>query len=256
MRKKNKKLPPNVTATVNLTILDKPLHLEITVPVSPTRPVKMLPVFRSMAKSFVNLAVDNAGELGKEVSCKKGCAACCRQLIPVTQIEAHRILGIVNAMPEPRKSAVIKRFEEVKQRMLEIGLLEKLANPEQIADEEYRDIGLKYFAEYIDCPFLEEETCIIHSERPFACLEYLVVSPAENCKRKSGEPVEVLNIPGKMLKALGSFNINKKTSWIPLILALEWAEANPDESSASSGTEILRELFKELTGKNIPKSTI
>jgi Fe-S-cluster containining protein len=31
------------------------------------------------------------------------------------------------------------------------------------------------------CPFLEDESCSIHPDRPLVCREYLVTSPAELC---------------------------------------------------------------------------
>ncbi len=39
----------------------------------------------------------------------------------------------------------------------------------------------RYFHLGIACPFLEDESCSIHADRPISCREYLVTSPAVNC---------------------------------------------------------------------------
>ena len=46
---------------------------------------------------------------GEAISCKAGCGACCRQLVPVSETEAHHLRDVVEAMPEPRRAAVTAR---------------------------------------------------------------------------------------------------------------------------------------------------
>jgi Fe-S-cluster containining protein len=131
----------------------------------------------------------------------------------------------------------------------ESGLLEKLHNPDQIAEQDFKSVGLEYFHLGVACPFLLEESCSIHAERPLVCREYLVVSPPENCTRKTGNPVEVLNMPGQVSKAvrrLGNRNDKRPDRWIPLILALDWVEKHSDEITRP-GTEMIEELLSELT---------
>jgi len=248
----------DVVATVELSIAGENLRLEMAAPAEPVRAAQMLPLFRALSETFVNLAVKKAHAEGLEVSCAKGCGACCRQMVPISKIEAHRLRDLVDAMPEPRRSDVVSRFEEVRRRMEEAGLLEQLRRPEEISDADYRAIGLRYFFQGAPCPFLEDESCSIHGERPMVCREYLVVSPAENCQRRSGEPVHVLSIPaevGEAIKGLDPDNAPQTEGWIPLILALEWAEAHPPtEFPLHPGTEILRNLFEKLTGRSLPAS--
>ena len=38
---------------------------------------------------------------------------------------------------------------------------------------------------------------------------------------------------------------------MPLILALEWADANPDTAPPRPGQELLKELFEHLSGQEI-----
>jgi Fe-S-cluster containining protein len=209
----------------------------------------MLPIFRSISESFVDFAVDRAREEGLEVSCKKGCGACCRQLVPISEADARRLHEVVNAMTESRRSEVMGRFKFAKQRVQEAGLLEKLQNPEQIASQDFKSVGLEYFHLGVACPFLLEESCSIHPERPLVCREYLVVSPPENCSRQTGNPVGVLNMPGQVSNAvrrLGNRNGEHTDRWIPLILALDWVEEHSDEITRP-GTDMIEELLSEVT---------
>ena len=43
-------------------------------------------------------AVVAAAEAGKAISCRKGCGACCRQLVPISRTEAERLLSTVAAL--------------------------------------------------------------------------------------------------------------------------------------------------------------
>ena len=251
--KKTKAVSEDVTATINLSFFGQPLQIKTSVPTSKMRPKRMLPVFHNMTASFMDKTVERIHSEGMEISCTKGCGACCRQMVPISEIEAHRLCNLVNQMSEPRKSIISKRFAEAKERMSKTGLLDKLQNSEQITKEEFRDLGLKYFEQGVACPFIEDESCSIHLDRPIVCREYLVVSPAENCRRLNGEPIKVLKIAFKMSEAIKCFNESKDKSdgLIPLILALEWAETHPENSPERLGTEIFGELLKNLTNGDV-----
>lgn len=36
--------------------------------------------------------------------------------------------------------------------------------------------------------------------------------------------------------------------WVPLVLALEWAEANPEEPASATGPDVLKAFWSVLTG--------
>ncbi|MBC7910182.1 MAG: YkgJ family cysteine cluster protein, partial [Pyrinomonadaceae bacterium] len=71
-----------VTGTVGLNISGERFEMEITVPAAPTRARRMLPVFQSLADSLVGVGIKQAEAEGGTISCKKGCGACCRWLVP------------------------------------------------------------------------------------------------------------------------------------------------------------------------------
>lgn len=246
-----------LNATAELTIAGQKVRLEMPVPAGPARLAELLPLFRSLTDAFVEVSVTNARAEGLEVSCKKGCGACCRQLVPIAEIEAWRLQEVVEAMPEPRRSTIRARFEVARQRLAEAGLLEKLREPRQFQDEEVIPFGMDYFRLGIACPFLEEESCSIYAERPLACREYLVVTPAEHCAAPTVESVSCVKLVLRTARTIRGLNVEHSeygAPWVALILALEWAEAHPDGSSPQPGPAWVRETFSRLTGRVVPEA--
>ena len=242
--------------TAELVIAGRKMRLEMLIPAGPTRLAELLPLFRYLTDSFVDFSVENARAQGLEVSCRKGCGACCRQLVPISGIEARRLRDMVEEMPEPRKSTILARFEAARRRLEQAGLLEKLREPRQCRAEELIPFGMDYFHQRIACPFLEEESCSIHAERPLACREYLVVTPAEHCAEPTVESVrgvELVLRTARTIRGLEAERSVHATPWVPMILALEWADAHPDETPLQPGPEWVREVFSRLTGRTIPE---
>jgi Fe-S-cluster containining protein len=245
-----------VEATADLVISERGLRLKMSMPTGMVQPSNLLPLFQSIADSFVGLALKDAEAKGDKVSCRKGCGVCCRQLVPISEVEARQILVLVNDMPEPRSSEIRKRFEARRLRLQEAGLLERLLEPESLRPDERTPFALDYFYHDIACPFLEEESCSIYADRPIPCREYLVVSPAENCAKPSPEAVRCLKIPAEVSKAVRCFNREQSPKrWVPLILALEWVDTHTDELPPRPGIELVHDLLSRLVGKETPRPT-
>src|SRR5262249_5875044 len=83
------------TVHVTLTVRGKSLNMRMDVPSSPVRPREMLPLFRSISQSLTDLAVKQVEAAGHRVSCRAGCGACCRQLVPISAVEAREIARMV-----------------------------------------------------------------------------------------------------------------------------------------------------------------
>jgi Fe-S-cluster containining protein len=246
--------PEYLTATIDLSIEGRHIRLEVPAPTAPVRPIELLPLFQSLSDAFVGVAVKSAEEEGAKISCKKGCGACCRQLVPISATEARRIRDLVNEMPEPRRSEILARFEAARKLLEEAGLLGRLMEPDKIPQGETNALGIQYFWKGIPCPFLEDESCSIHADRPIACREYLVTNPAENCARPTAETVQCIKMTVKASTALRLLTLRspEDDTWVPLILAPSWAETHPDQSSPVPGTELVRQFFSHLTSKDLP----
>jgi len=247
--------PGTVTANLELNVGEYRLAARMTVPSGPTPLRVMLPVIQRVADALVDIAVKATEEKGKTISCKAGCGACCRQLVPISETEARRIAELVEELPEPRRTAVRRRFADARRQLQESGMLDRLLNRADWSDEEFRAVGIGYFNLRIPCPFLEEESCSIHPDRPITCREYLVTSPAENCARPTPDNIDWVPLAGKVWTALARFDPPPEGSrflrWVPLVLAPEWAKDYPDEPPPRPGPEWLNELFTKLTGREV-----
>jgi hypothetical protein len=110
---------------------------ELTVPARPTTLKELLPLVQTLSDAMVNAAVQEVEQLGAKVSCCKGCGACCRQLVPIAEVEARRLAEIVQLLPEPGQSQLRARFEVALSRLQEAGLLDKLHDPQRWHREGY-----------------------------------------------------------------------------------------------------------------------
>jgi Fe-S-cluster containining protein len=242
------------TATVNLTVARSRLQFKLTVPEGPTRRIELLPLFRSLTDTIVDAAVDDAKASGYSISCRKGCGACCRQIVPISDVEAESIHRLVAALPEPRRKAVVERFAQARQKLAEGGLLDTLRASHRVPAGEAEALGLAYFALGIPCPFLEDEACSIHAERPLACREYLVTTPPEHCARPTRETIHCVPVPARVSRAIRRIDCDvprDQEPWIPLVLALEWPLAN--DVGRRSGTSMVARALAFLTGKDVPE---
>jgi Fe-S-cluster containining protein len=222
---------------LHLHVLDGDHLIEARARIGPTRVRELLPLAREIAEGVVAIALAHSAAEGNSVSCRAGCAACCRQVVPIAPLEAVRLAEVVNALPKERRKAVKKRFENAARRMADAGLVERRAPPGRAAlvsaktdaKEAWEDASRRYFQAGIPCPFLEDESCSIYSERPMVCREYNVTTPASLCAEWSTEvrdiarPVRMSEVMTAATNAL----LGREDLAIPLTLALEWASANP-----------------------------
>jgi len=248
-----------VTANIKLTSPNWDMEFKLTVPAGPTTLKELLPLAQTLSDAVVNATVQEVEQLGAKISCCKGCGACCRQLVPISEAEARRIAEVVQSLPEPRQSQVRAKFEDALRRLRDAGLLDKLHNPERWYREGYVPFGMEYFRLGIPCPFLEDESCSIHPDRPVTCREFLVTSLAVHCQNPSAETVKPVPLPIRIGPALAEFEILETTPplvrWIPLVLALEWGATHPDPPATQTGPELLGQFMRHLTGKEPSAAT-
>jgi Fe-S-cluster containining protein len=202
------------------------LRSKVPVPTGEVSSAELMPVFRSLSEVVVHLSVMAAGNAGKKVSCHDGCAACCRHLVPVSETEAFALLALVDSMPPERREALKQRFATAAQALRHAGLAERLLNPLTIDAQGQEDLAPDYYRLYLDCPFLEGERCSIYEERPIVCREFLMTSPAENCRplRMPLERVPVRPSANRGLYWMYEKPGTAQAPWVALAMLMEWAE--------------------------------
>lgn len=207
----------------------------------------IVPLIRRLGEEAHALEVARSVDAGKPPSCHKGCAACCRMLVPLSAPEAFALEEWLRSCSTDQQARIAARFAETKSRLLSQGLWQRLLGlcnvPEQPNDDALETVNREYYALRLPCPFLEEETCTIYEARPAACRELLVSSPPERCDDLINNAVAPISAPVLVSTVLGLLwqELRKApTRLIPLPVALDWANAHEQENRHRwKGVELL-----------------
>jgi Fe-S-cluster containining protein len=248
--------PGSDVISANLRMMVGPLRVETRLEVSP-RPIKpqeALPTLMRLVNAVVDETEKAVERKGLKISCAKGCGACCRQLVPISDVEAHHLRAVVDAMPPARRKAVEARFAESSRRLAEAGLKDYLMAPTRQSADEATAFGLKYYELDLACPFLEDESCSIHQDRPLVCREYLVTSPAANCSRLAEGEIDPVEVPkmSALARTLTDPAGQQSTRWAALSLALEWVAGHPERFPLKTGPEWVDAFLKAVSGLRKP----
>lgn len=253
-------MPDSVAIQFELRVGGRPLRATVEVPAGPTRPRALLPVLKELTERIVDLGVEAARAEGKTISCQKGCGACCRQLVPISEAEAHHISRLVAALPVARRGVLRGRFTAARQALARDGLIGPLTQAMAGRSEApLRPLGERYFQLGVPCPFLEDGACSIHPDRPLACREYLVTSPASECASPTPERVAVVPLAAKVSSAAAALDgpgPAGRRRWVALTLALDWAERHEEPAPRRTGAELLRELVDRMTPAALPRNPV
>jgi Fe-S-cluster containining protein/agmatine/peptidylarginine deiminase len=221
------------------------IKADVSIPPGRLRAQDMLPVYRQISDAVTQAVVAREQQAGETISCHKGCSACCKRLyVEVTEAEAYRLHDVVRALPARHRRRVESRFAFIRERLMTAGMYEDVMAL-QVKDEARPRLGADYFELWIECPFLEDDACSIYQERPLACREYLVTSPANECERPQHGMVQRVSFPNS---AIGyAMRMTQYTSddarLVPLALLPSWIEQNPEPVQTADGVELLMRAF-------------
>jgi Fe-S-cluster containining protein len=239
-----------LVAKVKFSVGAEHFEEHVPVPDGDARPRDVVKTAQVLAEAIVDRAVHATRGRGEVISCRKGCGACCRQVVPVSQPEARQVQALVENLPEPRRSAIKARFDAARARLATTDLPNRMAHADNIDDASRQTLAFDYFRQGIACPFLEDESCSIYEDRPLVCREYLVTTPAANCAVPTVEPVVRIKLPARISLALGQLEPTtpgRSVWWLPLIDAPHWAASHPDEPEPRPAFDVVRDLVDWLT---------
>ncbi|HUU45244.1 MAG TPA: YkgJ family cysteine cluster protein [Acidobacteriota bacterium] len=219
-----------VMRAVELRTADGVLRGQVTIDTGPMRLSELVPTACELTNVLVTRAGHREKREGRSVSCRAGCGACCRQMVPLSPPEVFYVADLVATLKPDLRRLISHRFTKVVDVLEKEDLIGQLLDPEY-TDEPVLAIARTYFGLGLPCPFLLAESCSIHQHRPVACREYNVTSPADWC----GDPYnhEIAKIPMPLpfsapLARLTGELTGTKPRLIPLTLALSWAAENAD----------------------------
>lgn len=188
---------------------------------------ELVPIAIHLADTLVEKAVARERENGRKVSCGAGCGACCRQLVMISIPEALFLFKTIDNLGEDKQSALLQRFDTIKTTVEELGLLGEVMSPTFSRKKQNFPITEKYFQLNLPCPFLIDESCSIHTNRPTVCRDYNVTSAKEMCKAPYVSEIEKVPTPLAITATLSKTTAvvtGQKMEMIPLSLLLYWSQ--------------------------------
>jgi len=138
---------------------------------------------------------------------------------------------LIAGLDEAHRTRVLARFGEAILRLRESGMLRRLEELSTLSKAEREELATDYFRLGIPCPFLEEESCSIHSIRPVVCRQYLVTSAPVHCANPSLRNIAPVPLAANVFGALTGVEAAESNppQSVPLILALT-ASVGKDDS--------------------------
>ena len=243
---------PHETISVDFTvgIGNESFQATAVVPAGQCNLTQILPGIQALDDSFIAGVTAQTSAAGLHVSCKAGCGACCRQMVPLSIFEAEALTDWIHSLPEERQQELAQRFHQALLKLAAGGLIERMVTEDWLAEtDSARQLALDYFYQGVPCPFLEDESCSIHSIRPLICREYLVSSSPEHCADPATLKVDPIQMPlnfSRILNAIGAKVEDDSRGWIPLVFLFAWMKsgARPGEAVGGIGPQVLYEFVK------------
>jgi Fe-S-cluster containining protein len=230
------------------------LNTVVDVPTGFVPITSIVPLTRRLGEEILKLEEHKSRQTGHVVSCRMGCAACCRMLVPLSPPEAFSLLEYIEQMPHERREVIEQTLNATKAGLAAHGLLDRLRavaeSDKPIPDEELEPINRAYYALRHPCPFLENEMCSIYEARPAACRELLVTSPAALCDNLAENPVEPIPVSvrvGTVLGLLWAAVSGSAPRLIPLPLVLDWARQHRESANRRwAGSRLIDQMLDTM----------
>ncbi len=246
-------------AAFTLSFGENSLRAEVEVPAGQTTLTELLPIIQKLDSAIVDGIGERAKSVGKPISCRAGCGACCRQMVPVSLFEAEALIAWMQTLPEESQAELEQRFHRALSRLRDAGVIDKILNSDwALGEEQATGMAMEYFHAGVPCPFLVNESCSIHPIRPLICREYIVTSPPELCNDPSVNNVVGVRLPVKLSHALFAFGQQMERDprgWVPLVFLLAWGKsgAKPGDFVTGTGKEVLAKFLDRVAAVTVPE---
>jgi Fe-S-cluster containining protein len=234
---------------IELPTADGVIQGKVAVTTGPMRLTGLVPIAYALTNALVARAVELEEQAGRTISCGAGCGACCRHMVPVSPPEAFAIAEVLDRLTPARRRVVVQRFARIVETVRAQDMVDELLAP-QITDETSLPIARRYFALGMACPFLEDEACSIHGERPVVCRDFNVTSPAEWCRTPYDHDIAKVDLPVPLAAPLARLTAavaGIEPCLIPLTLVPHWvARHEPLRRREWPGPELFDRFLREI----------
>jgi Fe-S-cluster containining protein len=219
--------------------------LKMEVPDSEIRLMEFIPLMYQLYDKIIESELVNY----TDISCRKSCGECCKQLVPIIIPEALFLTSLIKSFSHKKQVQINSRFTKILNTIKTAGFFDNLKNPAR-----NRNIDNAYFNLKVKCPFLENESCTIYKSRPFACREYYVTTKPEYCADPYQNEIDKIKIKrniGSMMAAFTARLYMSPPIPIPMILLSEWVRENTNLGTRKwSGVWLFDKMMSALITLN------
>jgi Fe-S-cluster containining protein len=206
----------------------------------------LLPFFQNITNKVIEIAIKEAVDQGKTISCKMGCCACCHQLIPISWAEGLLLLQQIDSMSPEHQQAVRARFKQNLAAVKASGIYEEMDQMVNRGDRnKRREIGIAYMNLNLPCPFLHEQSCSVYQNRPLSCREFMVTSDPVYCIKPDPERVEVVVLPRRVSNVVFDMSRQNSESNCPVFPLTQLLERS-DELQSGHVSKTAIDLIKQF----------
>ena len=110
--------------TLRFALSGGPAELTADIPDGPVSAEAIFPALQALTDLVSAHAERRAETAGKTISCRKGCGACCRLLVPISEPEARHLAAVIETMPAIDAAATRTRFAETLDHLAALGITE------------------------------------------------------------------------------------------------------------------------------------
>jgi len=190
---------------LDLEILDQPLHFCLCAANTQARLADLVEPAWTLSKIITDTVLENIRQRHGRVDCTRGCAACCRSLVPLAVPEILRLTERIHTMANARRRRLHRSFLLGARRILKMPcpteFVQHAAPDSSNCPVEVEAVSTWYRSLRLDCPFLGKRNCTIYQDRPLACREHFVQGSSSAC-RDGGGTAAVVDIPLRMVDVL------------------------------------------------------
>lgn len=181
--------------------LDRPgapvLAVPVPLPAGSASIVDILPAVRAVADALQDEAYRTVAEMGRPVTCGRGCDTCCNHLVMLGDAEALALLRTLRALPDRQRERVTGRFRAGLDRLEAAGLMPDLYAAFTRKPRDFHrltELQAAYWELAIPCPFLDDGACGVYAERPLICRQYAMTTPPAACRTPFGPGVALVKV--------------------------------------------------------------
>ena len=222
----------------------------------------IVPMASAISDRITGAVIDKFQSDGAQISCEKGCSACCSYLVPLSIPEVFWLEEIILGKGKSTSRQLMRTC------LLAARSILKQKPPGMYSCEagnqaEQRTVDISAVADWysnlkIECPFLLNGICVVYEQRPLVCREHLVTVLPQLCRKKNGL-ARAMDMPVRVSTALSQLTgelEGKSTEAVLLSLIPVWCGENHHRNDRKwSAVDMINrfvQILKDMSSESLP----